>query len=397
MYQHPAADGRPRPRRQREPREPAWHIQQRKHRACDRMALRLAASALRLSRHHGSAVPRILRHLVPDHAGQSRAPAQWQRMSSLEPCDAAHAQAPGAFSAPADLSVADGPVALVQRIAATLASAAAPAPAPATTPPSAMASASAMTAASAQAPATAMASAPVGPPPSAAPPVPATARGSAPRPMPALAGGTGSCASYGPAFFLGIGLGYDHSIGSGTSDGYGIGSSGTASSACFASTGHGKDLGTWADVRLSRDAGDCHGTGLSVATAHSCPACIGFDSGTGYPASASSARATGDGHSTSPSDSAASCCVTSSCHSTGLGYPASARAYAGTGRDVSFGSAAAAHGRKPILGAVAAGRPNGRRHFPRPHESHRSQQGLAPGQVSLLCDVRNRGHPCLRA
>lgn len=52
--------GRPRPRRQCRAPEPAWHVRARRQRAADRTLLRVTAAALRLARHHGSAVPRIL-------------------------------------------------------------------------------------------------------------------------------------------------------------------------------------------------------------------------------------------------------------------------------------------------------------------------------------------------
>jgi len=65
---HPAADGRPRPRRQARTPEPAWHARERRRRGLDRLVLRVTAAAVRLAAHHGGAVPRILRHLLPPQA-----------------------------------------------------------------------------------------------------------------------------------------------------------------------------------------------------------------------------------------------------------------------------------------------------------------------------------------
>mmetsp|Transcript_41565 Transcript_41565/g.79603 ORF Transcript_41565/g.79603 Transcript_41565/m.79603 type:complete len:373 (-) Transcript_41565:392-1510(-) len=70
---------RPRPRRQAGPREPAWHIRSRRQRASDRLTCRLLAVIARLAKHHGSAVPRVLRDLAaakvatstPDAVGTS--------------------------------------------------------------------------------------------------------------------------------------------------------------------------------------------------------------------------------------------------------------------------------------------------------------------------------------
>mmetsp|Transcript_86540 Transcript_86540/g.253340 ORF Transcript_86540/g.253340 Transcript_86540/m.253340 type:complete len:364 (+) Transcript_86540:64-1155(+) len=53
-----------RPRRQASQREPAWHRRQRALGSRDRMAARLAAALARLHKHHGSAVPRVLRDLA---------------------------------------------------------------------------------------------------------------------------------------------------------------------------------------------------------------------------------------------------------------------------------------------------------------------------------------------
>ena len=60
------------PRRQcREP-EPAWHSRARKQRSQDRMVARLAAACVRLSKHHGSAVPNVLRGFARQaHGGDS--------------------------------------------------------------------------------------------------------------------------------------------------------------------------------------------------------------------------------------------------------------------------------------------------------------------------------------
>ena len=57
------------PRRQARPREPAWHVRQRRQRAQDRLVLKLVAAMARLARHHGSSPPRILRALMQAPAG----------------------------------------------------------------------------------------------------------------------------------------------------------------------------------------------------------------------------------------------------------------------------------------------------------------------------------------
>ncbi|CAE8594244.1 unnamed protein product [Polarella glacialis] len=67
----PTAFGRWLPRRQRE-FEPAWHKRARQLRAQDRMVCRLVAACLRLSQHHGSAVPQVLRGLAPVIVAASR-------------------------------------------------------------------------------------------------------------------------------------------------------------------------------------------------------------------------------------------------------------------------------------------------------------------------------------
>jgi len=67
----PTAFGRWLPRRQIE-FEPAWHKRARQLRAQDRMVCRLVAACLRLSQHHGSAVPQVLRGLAPVIVAASR-------------------------------------------------------------------------------------------------------------------------------------------------------------------------------------------------------------------------------------------------------------------------------------------------------------------------------------
>lgn len=52
------------PRRQGRPKEPAWHSRDRRLRADARALTRVAAACARLSRLHGSAVPRVLHGLV---------------------------------------------------------------------------------------------------------------------------------------------------------------------------------------------------------------------------------------------------------------------------------------------------------------------------------------------
>ncbi|CAE8618486.1 unnamed protein product [Polarella glacialis] len=89
----PTAFGRWLPRRQRE-FEPAWHKRARQLRAQDRMVCRLVAACLRLSQHHGSAVPQVLRGLAPaivtasrttptTPAGSNTAPATSPRTTTM--------------------------------------------------------------------------------------------------------------------------------------------------------------------------------------------------------------------------------------------------------------------------------------------------------------------------
>ena len=61
-------DARPRPRRQERDKEPAAHVRARKQRVADHMLCRVAFACMRLARHHGSEVPRILRS-VGAHTG----------------------------------------------------------------------------------------------------------------------------------------------------------------------------------------------------------------------------------------------------------------------------------------------------------------------------------------
>ena len=74
------------PRRQDRAPEPAWHRRARQQRSQDRMVARLAAALARLTRHHGSAAPRILRHLVPSEvaADAGRVAAEEAEVAKLE-------------------------------------------------------------------------------------------------------------------------------------------------------------------------------------------------------------------------------------------------------------------------------------------------------------------------